>query len=114
MVATSAYMLVFRIVHILAGVAWAGSVFLFVIYVQPSAAAIGPAGAPFMTELLAKRKLTSRLIELGSITVVGGLFLYWRDWQLYESFGDWIGTSFGVIITVGALAAIAGLAIGCS
>lgn len=112
MVATGAYMLVFRIVHILAGVAWAGSVFLFVIYVQPSAAAIGPAGAPFMTELLAKRKLTSRLIELGSITVVGGLFLYWRDWQLYESFGDWIGTSFGVIITIGALAAIAGLAIG--
>lgn len=112
MVATSAYMLVFRIVHILAGVAWAGSVFLFVIYVQPSVAAIGPAGAPFMVELLAKRKLTSRLIELGTVTVVGGLFLYWRDWQLYGSFGEWIGTSFGAVITIGALAAIAGLGIG--
>ncbi len=44
------FMLVFRVLHIAAGVAWAGSVFLFVVLIQPSAAAIGPAAGPFMME----------------------------------------------------------------
>lgn len=33
MLATSAYLIVFRLLHIVAGVAWAGSVFLFVVFV---------------------------------------------------------------------------------
>jgi uncharacterized membrane protein len=110
--AISWYMVVFRIVHILAGVVWAGSVFLFVVFVQPSSAAIAPAGAPFMAELLGKRRLVDRLIGAGLITVVGGSFLYWHDWHEYASFGDWIGSAFGVTLTIGALAAIAALTIG--
>ncbi len=112
MLAASAYMIVFRIVHILAGIAWAGSVFLFVIFVQPSVAAIAPAGAPFMAELLGKRRLADRLIALGSITVIGGLFLYWHDWHDFGGFGDWISSTFGAVITAGAAAAIIGLGIG--
>jgi hypothetical protein len=81
MIANSAYMLVFRMVHILAGVLWVGSVFLFVIYVQPSAAA-------------------------------SGLFLYWHDWHLFDNFGDWIGSRFGVALTVGAISALVAFAIG--
>jgi uncharacterized membrane protein len=110
--ATSAYLITFRIVHIMAALAWAGSVFLFVVFVQPSVAAIAPAGAPFMGELLGKRKLVRTLIGLGSATVIGGLFLYWHDWHTFGSFGDWIGSAFGVWITVGAVAAIAALVIG--
>src|SRR5439155_5402704 len=79
--AVSVYMLVFRLIHIAAGVTWAGSVFLLVVFVQPTAAAIAPAGGPFMTELLGKRRLVDRIIGMGSVTVVGGLFLYWHDWQ---------------------------------
>jgi uncharacterized membrane protein len=108
----SVYMLLFRLVHIAAGVAWAGSVFLLVVFVQPSAAAIAPAGAPFMAELLGKRRLVDRIIGMGSATVAGGLFLYWHDWQAYGSLGDWVGSSFGAGITIGTVAAIAALAIG--
>jgi uncharacterized membrane protein len=108
----SVFMLVFRLIHIAAGVTWAGSVFLFVVFVQPSAAAIAPAGAPFMAELLGKRRLVDRIIGMGSATVVGGLFLYWHDWQAYGSFGDWAGSTFGTVITIGTVAAIAALAIG--
>jgi len=64
MVATSIYMLVFRILHIGAGVAWAGSVFLFVILIQPSAASVGPAAGPFMMELMGRRKIVSWLLSL--------------------------------------------------
>jgi uncharacterized membrane protein len=110
--AVSSYMIAFRIIHILAGIAWAGSVFLFVLYVQPSVAAIAPAGAPFMAELLGKRKVVNMLIGLGSTTVIGGLFLYWHNWQAYGGFGDWISSAFGAVITAGAVAAIIALGIG--
>src|SRR6266511_3701420 len=112
MLAASAYLIAFRIVHVLASIAWGGSVFLFVLYVQPSVAAIAPAGAPFMAELLGKRRLVDVLISLGSATVIGGLFLYWHDWHQYPSFGDWIGTHIGATLTVGAVAAILALVIG--
>ena len=70
MLADSAYMLVFRIVHITSGVLWVGSVFLLSVFVAPAAEAIAPAGAPLMGELLGKRRLVDRIIGLGTITVV--------------------------------------------
>ena len=111
MTATSIYMLVFRVVHIAASIAWAGSVFLFVIFVQPSSAAIAPAGAPFMAELLGRRRLVDRLIAMGSVTVIGGLFLYWHDAEAL-GLAEFAQTTFGTWLTIGALAAIAALAIG--
>jgi uncharacterized membrane protein len=110
-IAASTYMVVFRIVHIVAGVIWVGSVFLFVVYVQPSAAATAPASAPFMSELLGKRRLVDGILTVAAISVVGGLFVYWHDWHDYPSFGDWIGSTFGVTLTVGALCAIAAMAV---
>jgi uncharacterized membrane protein len=110
--AASPYLILFRIIHILAAIAWGGSVFLLVTYVQPSAAAIAPAGAPFMTEMLGKRRLVDSLIGLGTATVVGGLFLYWHDWHAFGSFGDWIDSRFGIMITIGSVSAIVALAFG--
>jgi len=110
--ATSVYMIVFRIVHILAGVAWGGSLVLFVNFVQPSAAAIGPAAAPFMGELLGKRRLINAILGMAVVTIAGGLFLYWHDWHLYGSFGDWVGSRFGLVLTIGAIAAIAAFLLG--
>jgi uncharacterized membrane protein len=107
----SVYMLVFRLVHIAAAIAWGGSVFMLVVFVQPSAAAIAPAGAPFMAELLGKRRLVDRIIGFGAMTVIGGLFLYWHDAQ-FLGFADFASSTFGTWITIGALAAIAALAIG--
>jgi hypothetical protein len=109
---TSVYMLIFRVVHIVSAVAWAGSVFLFVTFVQPTSAAVGAAGAPFMAELLGRRRLVDRLIGLGSLTVAGGLFMYWHDAQIYDGIGNFARTTFGTFITIGALAALAALAIG--
>ncbi|MDH5312659.1 MAG: hypothetical protein OEW66_02300 [Actinomycetota bacterium] len=112
MIASDPYMVAFRIVHILAGVGWVGSVFLFVVYVQPSAAAIAPAGAPLMAELLGRRRLVDGILTMAVISVVGGAFLYWRDWQDFGSFGDWISSSFGSALTLGAVASLVTLFIG--
>jgi len=110
MLATDAYVVALRIVHIATGVIWVGSLFVVVVFVQPSAAALGAAGAPFMSELRRRRFVDVVFID-AVFTVVAGALLYWHDWHLYPTFGDWIGSSFGTWLTVGALLAISGLAV---
>lgn len=110
MVSTDAYMVSLRIVHILTGTIWVGSLFVVVVYVQPSAAALGAAGGPFMSELRRRRFVDVVFID-AVFTVVAGSFLYWHDWHTHPSFSDWIGSSFGASLTVGALLAISGLAV---
>lgn len=112
MIATGLYVIVFRIVHVMAAIAWGGSVFLFVMFVAPTAAAIGPAGAPFMRELLGKRNLVRAILTMATVSIVGGAFLYWHDMQQSGGFGDWIGSSFGAWLTIGSLAALLAFAIG--
>lgn len=112
MLAAGVYVIVFRIIHIMAGIFWGGSVFLFAVFIQPSVAAIAPAGAPFMGELLGKRKFVDRLIGLGVATVTAGLFLYWHDWHEFGSWGTWIGSRFGVTMTIGAVLALTALGTG--
>lgn len=105
-------MLVFRILHVLGAIAWGGSVFLIVLFIQPTAAAVGPAGAPFMREMLYTRRLTDWILRLGGITVVAGAFLYWHDVQLYDGLGDFLASAFGLWLTIGAVAALVALGIG--
>jgi hypothetical protein len=112
MIAADGFMLVFRIVHIVAGVAWAGSVFLFVVFIQPSVSAIAPAGAPFVAELLGKRRLVNHLLLYAALTIAGGLVLYLRALDQAGGFGDWIGSTYGAVLSIGALAAIIGFSIG--
>jgi hypothetical protein len=111
-IGASVYIIVFRIVHIVSAIAWGGSVFLFVVFVQPSAAATAPASGPFVRELLAKRRLVDRLLWLATTTIVGGLFLYWHDWHGYASYGDFVSSGFGTALTIGGLSAIVAFLIG--
>jgi uncharacterized membrane protein len=112
MVGLAEYMILFRILHILAGVAWVGGLILLVLYLQPSAKSIGPAAGPFMMELLAKRKLPIFLLMAGAVTIVAGGFLYWHDWHAAGSLGDWLDIRFGATLTIGAVAALVAWLIG--
>jgi uncharacterized membrane protein len=111
-VATSTYMLVFRILHILAAIAWGGSVFLLVLFINPTAKAVGPAGAPFIRELLSTRRLVDWLLRIAGITIVAGGFLYWHDQQAYGGLGDFLGSAFGDTMTAGAIFALIAFGIG--
>ncbi len=105
---------IFRLIHITAGAWWVGSVFLFVLFVQPTAKAIAPAGAPFMMEFLGKRKVADRILTLAAVSIAAGLVLYWMDWHDYPSLADFAKSGFGLGITLGALSAITAFAIGMS
>jgi uncharacterized membrane protein len=104
--------LLFRLIHITAGVWWAGGVFLFVIFVLPSSGAIAPQGAPFMMELVGRRKLTDRFLQLATVTIAAGVVLYWIRWHEYPNLGDFLATGFGLGLTIGALSAIAAYVLG--
>jgi uncharacterized membrane protein len=112
MLAADIDVVVFRILHIAAGVIWVGSLFLFVFFIRPTAAAIAPAGAPFMAELLGRRRLVHWLLGFAIVTILAGVYLYWKNWDAMGSFGDWIGSAFGAALTVGGVAAIIAFLIG--
>jgi hypothetical protein len=87
-------------------------VFFLVVYLQPATAAVGPAAQPVMRELLGTRKLVDRIIGLAGTTIIGGLFLYWKDWHDYPSLGDRLGSNVGAVLTVGMVSALIALSIG--
>jgi hypothetical protein len=111
-IGSSVYMLVFRVIHVLLAIAWGGSVFLLVFFLQPTAKAIGPAGAPFMRELLAMRRLVDWILRIAGATIVAGGFLYWHDMQAVGGLDDFLGDAFGLSMTVGAISALVAIGIG--
>lgn len=112
MISTSVYLIVFRVVHVLGAIAWGGAVFMIVLFLQPTAKAIGPAAGPFMRELLGTRKLVDWVIRLAWLTIVAGGFLYWHDVDLAPSLGDFLDSTFGLWLTLGAVSALVAVGIG--
>lgn len=104
------YMVVLRIIHILAGVFWVGAALTVILFIQPTAREVGPAAGPFISHLAGRKRLVEFVLGAGGLTVLAGLLLYWRDSAGLNP--DWIGSAEGVALTVGALCAIAALAIG--
>jgi uncharacterized membrane protein len=107
MLAAVGFELVFRTLHIMAGVAWAGSAFLFTVFIEPAAAKLGPAAGLFMEETIDRRKVPEIVTAIAAVTVIAGWILWFRDWDRVGSFGDWLDTTFGLVLTIGGLAATA-------
>lgn len=107
-----AYMVVLRIVHILAGAFWVGAAVVVFVFLQPAAREVGPAATPLMVHLAQKKRLPDIVLGAAGITILAGLLMYWRVSDGFDP--DWIGSDYGIAITIGALAAIAAVALGAS
>ena len=105
MIATVPFMLVFRFLHIVSGVLWVGSAFLFVAIIGPSAAEVGPSAVPLLTAAVKKRKAAKIITGLGFITVIAGWVMWIRDLNQVGSFGDWVTSRFGLVLTIGGVLA---------
>jgi hypothetical protein len=70
--------LALRLVHIGAGAFWAGSVYAFLLFVQPAAAKVAPSSTPFLYELLNGRRFSAIILASAATTVAAGLYLLWR------------------------------------
>jgi uncharacterized membrane protein len=104
------YLVVLRIVHIVAGVFWVGAVLLTFFFLQPAAREIGPAAGPLMTHLAEKKHLPDVTNAAAGLTLLAGALMYWRVSDGFDP--DWIGSSYGIGITVGAVSAIVAMALG--
>lgn len=102
----------FRFFHIVAGVLWVGSAFLFSAFIGPSVAEVGPSAGPLLTVMVKKRKLPTVIKALSGVTVLAGWILWLRDLDLYGALGDWLGSSFGLVLTIGAVLATVAFVIG--
>jgi len=69
--------LVLRIVHVLLAALWLGSVALLVLFVFPASKEAGAAAAAMMGAI-ARRGLNRFMGALGGVTVLTGIYLYWR------------------------------------
>jgi hypothetical protein len=109
MASASTYMIVFRFLHIVSASFWFGAALLFGAFLGPAAAEVGPSAGPLLANMVVKRRVSKVISGAGMMTVLGGSFIYWRDYQTlgHSSLGDWLGSRFGLGLTIGAVAAIA-------
>jgi len=105
MIAAVPFMLVFRFLHILSGVLWVGSSFLFVGFIGPSAAEVGPSAGPVLSAAVKKRKVSKVIIGLGLTTVLAGWVMRLHDMSLFGSLGSWVTSRFGIVLTIGGVLA---------
>jgi hypothetical protein len=65
-------------------------------------------------DLVVKRRVAKVISGAGMMTLFGGTLVYWHDDQTlgHSSLGDWVGTPFGLGLTIGAVVAIAAFSFG--
>lgn len=101
------WLLVLRIVHVGSAMTWFGGAILAGFFLQPTAAALGKAGQPFMDHLINRRRMGIFFPIIAILTVLSGAALYWRDSRGLDA--AWISSPTGLAFTIGGLAAIGAL-----
>jgi hypothetical protein len=102
-------MIILRLVHITLGVFWAGTIFFFVTFLEPSVREAGPDGARVM-QGLQKRHYLNFMPLIAGLTILSGIVLYWRVSAGFAS--AWITSPVGLGLTVGAVASLVAFTIG--
>jgi uncharacterized membrane protein len=95
-----------RLIHILAGVFWVGTILLIAGFLLPTARSVGPEGGRFMQHLMLKRRLPVFLGIAALLTVLSGVTMYIR--LSAATHGAWAGTGTGIGYGFGGLAALLG------
>jgi uncharacterized membrane protein len=103
------YVLVLRLVHVLAGVFWAGGVIMMAYFIEPAVKATGPEGSKFMQRLSGGR-FTPLMAIAAPANVIAGLLLYIKDSAGFRI--EWILTPSGIGFTIGAISGLVAFVIG--
>jgi hypothetical protein len=97
-----------RLIHVLLGVFWAGTIFFMAAFLLPTVRQVGPEGGKVMGHLVRSRFIVV-LPTAAILTILSGLGLYWETGKLNAA---WFATSQGMVLGTGATAAIVAFAIG--
>jgi hypothetical protein len=101
--------LILRMLHIVSGAFWVGSIVLAVLFIEPTAKAFGATGERFLAHALFRMRLLPILVVAATVAIGAGAAMYWIDSGGLRV--EWITTPTGLGFTAGALAALAAYAI---
>jgi hypothetical protein len=101
-----------RILHVLLGALWVGFIVFTVVFLTPAMSALGPDAAKLMAALR-QRGLIIALPIIAGLTIVSGIYLYWRYTAGFspEVSRTHAGMAFGIGGVLGIIAYIIGAAI---
>jgi len=104
------YLFILRVLHIVAGVFWAGGIFMLAMFIMPSINSSMPEGGKVMQRMMAAYKFPLYMTTAGSLTALSGILMY-----INLSLGfsmEWIGSAHGLCLTIGGLSAIIAFLLG--
>jgi hypothetical protein len=101
-------MVILRIIHIFSAVIWVGTTYSMVMFIGPTAQAVGTDAAKFMQHFTQKSGLTKRMSIVGGLTVLSGLLMYGK---LFRGLAN-LNTGNGLALTFGGLFGILALVVG--
>jgi hypothetical protein len=101
--------IILRVIHLVCGVYWAGTLFFLVTLLQPSVAEAGPEGGKVVQALMRRRFLDIVPI-MAAMTILSGLELFRRISGGFSS--AWMASRPGMTLTTGVVAALVAFTIG--
>jgi uncharacterized membrane protein len=99
-----------RILHIVVGVFWVGTVVFMAAFLTPSVRAAGPAGGAVIQHLMGVRRLPLWIMGGMVLTLLSGFGLYWRDSAGFQS--AWLASGAGKVFGLGGAVALAASILG--
>ncbi len=106
------YLIVLRLLHIVAGVFWAGTTFFMIGFMNPALRMAGPGGQDYMRALTQRTRLSLMMTGTGVATTLAGILLYLHDSGYFRS--NWLVSGMGLTLAVGGVLGIAAFVIGAS
>ena len=97
-------MILLRLIHIVAGVFWAGTMMTIAWFLLPAAQALGQPGGAFMQQLMFGQRLRVFMATAMILTILSGLAMYGRLAMVTD--GAWAASATGMVLGIGAVAAI--------
>lgn len=102
-------MVVLRLIHIICGAFWVGGALSVAFFILPAQRAIGQPGVLFVRQLMMVQKFRSFMLGAAVLTILAGLTMYAR---YAMAGGGWAQSNTGIVLGVGAVAAIIAAGIG--
>lgn len=99
------YVIVLRVIHFFAGIAWAGTGFFMAGSVLPAVRKAGPEGGRVMGVIAGPGRYSQFMGATATLTVLSGLLLFWRASGGLDR--SWFASGHGWVLTIGALAGLA-------
>jgi uncharacterized membrane protein len=99
------YVLIYRLVHIVSSVCWAGGAIVTFAFIEPTAKSLAPTGMQFLQYMVNKRRFSLFMVVASTLTVLSGAVLLWV--RAGTQFLSYINTGPGLGFILGSIAGIA-------